>query len=392
MEKQYTSLRGRLNNLRKRGMDIPKDKSKERNVLKKYNYYNLINGYKTPFLEDKNNYPRHADVNEDFYISGTTPSHLESLYLFDEKLRLIFLERILKIEEKLKDVMVQAFYEYHTNKGKNKLVEILHRESEYLRRDYYNLTKTETYLIHEKSGFKYTILNQSPSSDDTMKRRPSKYLVNRDDTYDSLIAIVYRHIGQQRKKNKSIDAYLNNHTYLPMWILSNILTFGNISKLFEIQDSRVQLLVLQKIGIGSPNLSNDLDTLNTSRVIHILSLFRNLCAHNERFYCTPIRTPIDDEFMGYLTKFVQHSDVIALKGNTRYLSTHKNKKLERHRHGIYTLMYCISLFMNQSELTKFKNEIKKELNLLQISIPTRTYENVIKQMGLDFDWYLYLTK
>ncbi|PFR46023.1 Abi family protein, partial [Bacillus cereus] len=49
MEKQYTTLRGRLDKLRKRGMDIPLNKDKERGVIKRYNYYNLINGYKTPF-------------------------------------------------------------------------------------------------------------------------------------------------------------------------------------------------------------------------------------------------------------------------------------------------------------------------------------------------------
>ncbi|HDV6286327.1 TPA: Abi family protein, partial [Staphylococcus pseudintermedius] len=92
-------------------MSIPKDSSKQRNIVKKYNYYNLINGYKKPFLEDINNYPKFADKNEDFFIKGTTPEQLEALLGFDEKLRMIFLKRILKIEEKLKDVLVQSFYE-----------------------------------------------------------------------------------------------------------------------------------------------------------------------------------------------------------------------------------------------------------------------------------------
>ncbi|MFC6648334.1 Abi family protein [Paenibacillus rhizoplanae] len=244
MEKHYTTLRGRLDKLRERGMSIPKDKEKERGVIKRYNYYNLVNAYKDPFLTDRNNYPAHADPNEDYYLLGTTPSHLEALYIFDEKLRRIFLERILVIEEHLKDVIVQSFYEHHTDMGKKqKAVNILHRESEYLRRNYYDLTNVKTYVVTEKSGHKYTVIGTDPGSDNTKRGYPRQYLINKDEIYHSFIAILYKQIGQQRKKNKSISSYLDKHTYLPMWILTNIMTFGNVSKLFEILTSDVQLLV-----------------------------------------------------------------------------------------------------------------------------------------------------
>lgn len=393
MEKNYTTLRGRLDKLRERGMTIPKDKEKERGVIKRYNYYNLINAYKDPFLTDKNNYPAHANPNEDYYLSGTKPSHLEALYLFDEKLRKIFLERILKIEERLKDVIVQSFYEYHTDMGqKQRLVNILHRESEYLRRDYYDLSNVKTYVVNEKSGHKYTVVGSNPARNNTMKWNPKEYSINKDEIYHSLIAILYKQIGQQRRKNKSISSYLDKHTYLPMWILSNIMTFGNISKMFEILTLDVQLLVLNKLNLNGGVLSNDLKVLNTSRVIHILGLYRNSCAHNERFYCSNVHTPIDDEFMGYLNKFPQASQINNLRGGTNYLNRRQSEKIERYRHSIYTLMFCISLFLNQTELTKFKNDIKRELLSLNSSLPSTPYQKVERLMGLDFDWYSHLIK
>jgi len=393
MEKNYTTLRCRLDKLRDRGMAIPKDIEKERRVIKRYNYYNLINAYKDPFLTDRNNYPAHANPNEDYYLSGTTPSHLEALYKFDEKLRLIFLDRILKIEERLKDVIVQSFYEYHTDMGKKqKMVNILHRESEYLRRNYYDLTDVTTYVVNEKSGHKYTVVGSDPGQDNTMRWKPKPYIINKDEIYHSLIAILYKQIGQQRKKNKSIRSYLDKHTYLPMWILSNIMTFGNVSKLFEILTLDVQLIVLNKLKLNGGILSNDLKVLNASRVIHILGLFRNSCAHNERFYCNNVHTPIDDEFMGYLNKFPQAAQINRLKGGTGYLNKRQYEKIERHRHSIYTLMFCISLFLNKTELTKFKNDIKRELLSLNSSIPTISYQKVERLMGLDFDWYSHLIK
>lgn len=392
MEKYYTTFRGKLDRLRSRGMIIPKDKAKERNVLKKYNYYNLINAYKDPFLIDRGNYPSYADPNEDFYLRGTRPSHLESVLKFDENLRLIFLKRILKIEEHLKNVIVQSFYEHHTDMGKNKLVESLHRESEYLRRDYYDLNDIDTYTIQEKSGYRYTMIGSFPGRNDTMKSKPKKYTIRKDQMYHTLIAIIYKQIGQQRRKNKSINSYLDNHTYLPMWILSNILTFGNVSRLFEILTYEVQLLVLEKLNFTFGNMDNTLKIINTSRVIHILGLFRNSCAHNERFYCSNIHTPIDDDFMRYLNKFPQAQRVLQLKGSTQYIDRRQAKKLDHHRHSIYTLMFCISLFLNKTELTKFKNEIKKELMILEQNIPDIPFENVSRIMGLNFNWYDYLIK
>lgn len=225
-----------------------------------------------------------------------------------------------------------------------------------------------------------------------MRRDPKQYIINKDEIYHSLIAILYKQIGQQRKKNKSISSYLDKHTYLPMWILSNIMTFGNVSKLFEILTLDVQLVVLDKLKLNGGSLSNELKVLNASRVIHILGLFRNSCAHNERFYCNNVHTPIDDEFMGYLNKFPQASQINRLKGGTRYLDRRQFEKIERHRHSIYSLMFCISLFLNQTELTKFKNDIKRELKSLNSTLPTTPYQKVEKLMGLDFDWYAHLIK
>ncbi|WRN06410.1 Abi family protein [Staphylococcus aureus] len=112
-------------------------------------------------------------------MKGTTPEQLEALLIFDEKLRMIFLKRILKIEEKLKDVLVQSFYEVHTENSKRKsAVKTLHRESEYLRRNYYNLELQTTYQISEKSGYRYTTL-QHVDCDSTMRVAPKSILMIR---------------------------------------------------------------------------------------------------------------------------------------------------------------------------------------------------------------------
>lgn len=387
MEKYYTSHRKRLEILRDRGMDIPKNSNKQRDIIKKYNYYNLINGYKEPFLEDKQNYPKSANKNEDYYISGTKPEELKALFNFDERIRVLILTHILKIEETLKHTLVQSFYEIHTNNAKKKsTLNVLHRESEYLRRNYYDLKKLTSYQIREKSGYRYTSLNKV-KKDNTMENKPSEYTIDGHDSYDKLIARIYSEIGRQRRKSDYIRSYLDNHTYLPMWVLTNILTFGQIGKFYEIQNVDIQNLILKKLNLNDPNMNSEISVLNLQRVIKILTIYRNACAHNERVYCEKISIPIDDAFMNYLDKFPYSNDVKKIKGTNKFLTKSKKRKLNNTRKGLYTLMFCISLFLKPHELKKFKTAFNKELNILSNVLSNRAYNNVLKLMGLNFDWF-----
>ena len=197
MEKQYKTFRQRLSILRARGMDIPIDSKKQRDIIKKYNYYNLINAYKNPFLEDQNNYPASANPNEDFYKSGTKPEHLEALYLFDVALRKLFFPYLLMVEEELKTILVESFYNTYSHGD-------LHKESEYFKRQYYNLEKGSLWSVQEKSGYKYISCSSVMYDDSIMNAKPYELKFDNAKVYDDYIVTFYLAIGQQRSKNKSI--------------------------------------------------------------------------------------------------------------------------------------------------------------------------------------------
>lgn len=50
--------------------------------------------------------------------------------------------------------------------------------------------------------------------------------------------------------------------------------------------------------------SDEFAIINASRIFQILSLFGNICAHNERFYTSKIKVQIDDQYM-HLSKNFQ---------------------------------------------------------------------------------------
>lgn len=372
MEKQFSIYSERVEILRKRNMSID-NSSEEKILLNKYNYYNLINGYKDPFLY------KGTSPNER-YITGTRISELEALLKFDTSLRLLFLREILKIEEIIKNQIVQSFYHYHLYKepGNTEIERVnLHRDSEYLRRKYYDLTDLYTVYTNNSYGVVSTTVSFNHP-----RRNCTRW--DRQSTYDNYIATVYRTLGQQRKnKNDSIKSYLEQHGYMPMWILMNVLTFGNVSHLFTLQKRDVQMDIINSLNLNStPLISDDLSIVNTSRILQILSIYRNICAHNERFYITKIKVPIDDIYMNFGNKLPNTVDPTL----GRRLNDSQRKKRLNARQGVYSLIFIISLFMNKKELNDFIIEIRNEFKKLEDRLSTIPIDEIERFMGLNFDW------
>lgn len=371
MEKYFSSQSERIKILRSRNMSID-NSSVDKNLLYKYNYYNLINGYKDLFMY------RGSSTSER-YITGTKLTELEALMKFDINIRLIFLSRILLVEEIIKNQLVQSFYQYHLSiNPDNNDVEKgnLHRDSEYLRRKYYDLSTTYSQMTrdHVRGVISTTVHTTNPG------RRSTR--LDRHSSYDNFVSTVYKTLGQQRKnKHASIKQYSESHGYVPMWILVNVLTFGNMSHFFTFQCSEVQLDMIKSLKMSS--VSDEISILNTSRVLQILSIFRNICAHNERFYTTEIKVPIDDAYMNFGKRLPFFVDGIS----RHRINASEKKKRNAARQGVYSLLFCLSLFLGKVELNKLILELRSEFKVLDSKIDTVTIADVERKMGLNFDWH-----
>ena len=88
MDKVYSSTNDQIRILRSRGMNIADDGSAMQ-VIDLENYYNLINGYKQPFLDAT------YSGSDERYLPGTEFEEIHSLYLFDRELRNLFIRYIL---------------------------------------------------------------------------------------------------------------------------------------------------------------------------------------------------------------------------------------------------------------------------------------------------------
>lgn len=169
--------------------------------LEELSYYSLIGGYKSLF--------KHAPSNK--YIHGVTFEELVAFYYFDEELRTLFLKYILHVERHIKSMFSYHFCEKYGE-----------QQSMYLDMNNYNHTrKNHRDLVRLTHSLQKAI------------SLPSKY------------AYI----------EHSANAYHN----VPLWVATNVLTFGQISKMYQyattvrINETIPDTLLHQKMQITRTN-------------------------------------------------------------------------------------------------------------------------------------------
>lgn len=235
MEKEFKTYDEMLSILESRGIDLSSRdlRGRAKRLLQHEGYYNLINGYKRPFLSVS------ADgslIVPDRFRPGTTVDEISKVYYFDKKLRSIFLRNILYIENNIKSLVAYTFSREHGHKN---------------------------YLVY--------------SNFDISQRDSAKNITN-------LISDIHRQMAG-RVSDPSIGHYLKVHGYVPLWVLNNILTLGTISKFYSLmkQPERQEIAKIFKV-----------QEHELTAILTLLSSIRNICAHNNRLYCFRTKRPLVD--------------------------------------------------------------------------------------------------
>lgn len=213
--------------LEKRGIVFSNSQSKgyAKKYLQRVGYYNLINGYSFMFFDGK-----------DVYKEGTTFEEIVALYIFDQKIREILLQRILPIETNIKSLVAYYFPQNH-------------KETNYL----------------------------SYSNFDTSRKGAEKNIT-------ALISEIQKQIAG-RSTDPSITHYLSKYGYIPLWVLNNILSLGTISKFYSLMNQSERQVIAKTFNLYDDELEN---------MLTYISGVRNFCAHGNRLFCYRSRKPLCD--------------------------------------------------------------------------------------------------
>jgi abortive infection bacteriophage resistance protein len=230
MEKPFKTIEEQIAILNSRGV---RTDNKTAEILLRENYYAVINGYKDLFLLRRGE--------DELYRPGTRFDEIYNLFLFDRRLRMMLFRYLAIAESTLKTVTA-----YHFGQ--------IHRENQmaYLEVDTY------------RSDF-------------------SKGLIGE---FETILGIR----GGKRLK-PYIAHYLENHGDVPIWVLMNYLTLGQVTRFFDFQKEHVKAAIAETFGQLFRD-SNGYDwkiTHKTIRVCYdIIKDMRNICAHDERLYCARV--------------------------------------------------------------------------------------------------------
>lgn len=180
-----------------RGLQIP-DRERGIGIIKDEGYYNLINGYKKPFLISQ--YP-------ETYKENSTIDEIFALYKFDKALREVFLSATLHLETKIKTAVA---YEFSQKYG----------HDNYLK--YINF--------------------------DTRQKNSNENILN-------LISSIQKQIASH-SNDPNILHYLSKYGYIPLWVLNSILTFGAVSKFYSLMPQDLRQNISREYNMKDKTLIN----------------------------------------------------------------------------------------------------------------------------------------
>ena len=235
MSKPFRSIDQQIELLESRGMAVP-DKAEARQLLLGTNYYSIINGYKDSFIVQT--------PQGEAYRDGTNIVHMQILYTMDAAFRHVTLSALFRAESLMKSTLVHAFCETYGG-GDSYLQDTWYRPIE----------------VYQKKRYDYE-KNRSILSETLKKRR------NND------------------RKKKYVQHYLDAHGCVPLWVLAPTLSFGETSVLFDFQVDKVQNRMCSFVcEVSGKKL---IKPRKMQEAFNILTQFRNICAHGERFYCAKV--------------------------------------------------------------------------------------------------------
>lgn len=280
----------------KKGLVIS-DREYAKKILFKIGYFPLINGYKEVFKESSN----------DQFKKGTTFEDIYELYRFDNDLRNIFLKYILVAERNIKSSL-----SYHFCKEYGDL------QSDYL--DVKN---------YDYAGKKAKVINKMLKIMSGQLRSDSDY-------------VYIRH-------------YMTTYQYVPLWVLMNVLTIGQLSKIYASQKGRIQIRVCQDFG---PLKVNEM-----GKMLAVMTKFRNVCAHNDRLFDFRTKDALMDRHI------YERLQIPKEKGRYKY-----------GKNDLYAQVIILKLLLSEEDFRDFFHDIKACLKKHPI------HEEIFEKMGFPENW------
>lgn len=280
------------------------DTAYAKNILRQTSYYSLIGGYKDIF----------KNPTTKKYKDGTRFEDIVELYYFDEILRQLFLRYIIKVENELKS---QVSYYFTEKYGES--------QNEY------------------PDSVNYNYIGKKNQRD-----------------INKLIKILDGYVKESTDYNY-INHAKRKHGNVPLWVLTNALTFGNISKMYMLLQQDIQI-----------KISKNYPCINERQMISILTVmvkFRNVCAHGERLFTYKTNDSIPD--------LPIHKKMNIVRKGTQYVNG---------KNDLFSIVIALMYLLNDEWFKEFINELKTLIDKYLSKYDSIEEQELYEKMGFPPNW------
>lgn len=272
-------------------------------ALENLSYYALIGGYKQLFYNPMTRQ----------YLSGTTFEDILSLYYFDKSLRELVFKYLCLIEQNLRSLISYHFSETYSP-----------NESDYLNTANYNFSHKNA------SGIKKLIQMLTIEAHSNTNH---PYIVYQRATYNNI----------------------------PLWVMVNTLTFGQLSKMYSFLKTGTQ----SKISRHFHKVSEK----ELGQYLKSLTHFRNVCAHNERLFSFRCRLDIPDTIL--------HKKLGILQSGSQYTQG---------KSDLFSVVIAFRYLLSQNDFLAFKHELTLTIAKVTRQGHTLTESKLLEAMGFPANW------
>lgn len=271
-------------------------------MLKRLSYFSLVSGYKDPF----------KNPSTGTYKYGIEFGHLVELYNFDEQLREIFLRYMMKIERMMSSLIS---YYFSLNFGD--------QQQNYLDVNNYDYSYANIHSINKLIAIMSDLCN----------------------THE------YSYINHHRK----------NHQNIPLWIIINAMTFGQISKMFGLLKQSMKSNITKNI----PNVMH----FELEKMLKVLTKFRNVCAHGERLYSYKTVDGIPDMRI--------HQSLNIPKTGHEY---------KFGKHDLFAVVIMYKYLLDPRDFYEFASRLDNAVNCYVSKMNSMSEHDLLLRMGFPINW------
>ena len=247
------------------------------------------------------------------YVKGTDFADIVALYDFDENLRSIVFKYICHVEQKIRSLISYSFCEAFSE-----------NQSAYLNSANYNASNK-----------------------------------NSNDISKLISMLTYE--ANQNTEHSYVVYQRNTYGNVPLWVIMKTLTLGQTSKMYSFMLPSIK----SKVSMHYGNITEK----ELIQYLKVLTVFRNICAHNERLFSFETRFEIPNTTL--------HKKMGIPQKGSQYLYG---------KHDMFALLIAFRYLLDKEEFKSLERELTRLLNSFSATTSVFQKNKLLQAMHFPSNW------